>query len=237
MRPGQIRRLAILPLLVASLVIAGILLVRASAPGTAQDRQGFRISATPAAPFDGTLLGIRFGPTDVLVRDGSQRSLQGRCAAGKFDVEEGAKFLPPPPNYLPRGAIQSIPPGYLDVPNAPNPFALVCPSTGEVLRAALSYTIPSANGPPGELHILRVFDPEPDFSTTASADQIRTVTVGSRQAVLIDTSTPAGLGLPGMPSITLVFPQPDGYLAVTSLGIPAEEILNVAGSLAMEDLR
>lgn len=233
MRPGQIQRLAILPVLVASLAIAGILLVRASAPGTAQDRQGFRISATPAAPFNGTLLGIRFGPTDALVRDGSQRSLQERCAAGTFDVGEGAKFLPPPPNYLPRGAIQSIPPGYLDVPNVPNPFALVCPSTGEVLRAALSYTLPSDNGPAGELHILRVAGTPRYFSTTASAEQIKAVQVGSRDAVLIDTSTPAGLGLPGVSSIALVFPQPDGYLAVTSLGIPAEEILKVAGSLAM----
>lgn len=225
----------ILPLLVVPLVVAGIVVVRASVPGTAQERQGFRIAASPGAPFDGTLFGVRFGPTDALAKDGVQESFQERCPAGKFSIEFGAKFLPPPPDYVPAGATRSVPPGYLDVPNAPNPFALVCPSTGEAYRAALSYTIPSANGPPGELHILRVFDPTPDFSTTASADQIRTVRVGSMEAVLIDTSTPAGLGLPSIPSIALVFPEPDGYLAVTSLGIPAEEVLKVAGSLVMED--
>jgi len=236
MRRSKTYKPAISMLLLVAAIVAGIILANASAPGTAQERQGFRVAAPAETPFNGILLGIRFGPTDALVKEGVQMSLEQRCPTGRLDIRDGAEFLPPPPGYLPNGAIQSIPPGYLDMADAPNPFALVCRSTGEVLRAALSYAIPVDNGPAGELHILRVFGSPRYFPTTASAEQIQTVRVGPREGVLIDTSTPAGLWLPGVSAIALVFPEPDGYLAVTSFGIPAEDTLKLAGSLAVEGL-
>lgn len=235
MRLSQIQRVILLSLLVVPLVVAGIFLMRASDPGTAQERQGFRIGATPEAPFNGTLLGVRFGPSEALVRDGVRESFRVRCPAGTFDVRDGTEFLPPPPSYIPEGAIQAIPPVFLDVPNAPNPVALVCPSTGEVLRAALSYTIPLVNDAPGELHILRDFDPTPGFSTTVPASRIKIVRLGGRDAVLIDASIPGRLGIPGTPSFAVVFPEPQGYLAVTAQGIAAEEFFKVVASLRMED--
>jgi hypothetical protein len=230
-RLGIIASAAALGVLVSVALALSILTGNEAATG--QEGKGFRIAPSPRPPVNRTILGVHFAPTDTLVERGIQQSVDEICPDGRFDVTDGTGFLPPPPTYVPPGTVlDSSPPNLLAIDV--NPFALVCPSTGQLYRAALSYTLPTENGPPSEISIVRVVDPNRSFPTTATADQVRVVLIGSREAVLVDTSIAGQLGLPDMPNLTLVFPQPDGYLALVTHGIATEEFFKIAESLTIE---
>ncbi len=53
-----------------------------------------------------------------------------------------------------------------------------------------------------------------------------------RDVVLIDETIEGNFGLPDEPTITYVFPEPGGYVAVVSQGVLAKEVGLVAQSLA-----
>ena len=234
MSSRTIKRVLVCSLIAVPLVIGAMVLTNWSGLGTAKNQEGFRIVGPNTPLFNGTLEGIRFGATEALVADGVQRSLSERCAAGRFDVEDGSQYFQEAPTYLPPGATLSIPEHYQEIPDTPNPRALVCPSTGAVYKISLSYTFTHDNAPPGELHIIRVIEDAPYYAATATADQISTISLTGRRAVLIDTSIPGQLGLPGISTVNLIIPEPGGYLAVKSIGLPRSEVLKVAESLLKE---
>jgi hypothetical protein len=224
-----------LALLVAAIGVANILLGDDD-PATSQKGEGFRVGER-LEPVDKTILGIRFAPTDKLVEDGVQRDVRESCPGGVEnvpvdDLPDSEGFLPLP-QYLPERATLS-PPEYQYDPRDPNPLAVTCRDTGEVYRAGVSYTIPPSDErePPAILLIIRDIDPH--YSVPVAEDQISTVKVAARSAVLIDKSQPPQTGFPAWPVVTLVFPEDGGYLAVDSEGVPREEVFRVAESLFKE---
>ncbi len=150
MNPGR--------MIITGLSLAGV--IAAIAVGVALLDQGaasrnqepVRGGPSPRTPVYGEYLGIVFGSADELRQRGLQRSASEVCAGGKFvQAEEPEKYLPPEPNYLPPEATKPKTQVNGLAEGEPNPFALLCATTGAFHRTGLAFTFARGDEPPAWL--------------------------------------------------------------------------------------
>lgn len=175
--------------------------------------------------FEGELLGIYLGPTEALIAKGIQIDVSKACPSGFTFVADTA-YAPPVPKYVPAGATQ--PAEYVPFGAVPNPGAAVCQDDGRPYTAWRYYTVPGADGPPGEILIVRVTLARPYRMVDAPADLVGIVSVGGRAAILVEPATQDSAAA----STTVLFPEATGYLEVQGLAVPSAQVMKVAQSIA-----
>ena len=187
--------------------------------------------------FQGELLGIFIAPRAVAVPDKfltfeeicGPDALTARVPderAGQFDLKVQ---LPPEyvfqPESMNTGVIACAPQDQMEI-RGPENLRLKDPEGGVVYAARWDYAVTPYTGAPAGVSIDRGLFKYTTFD--AAVDRVKVITVGGRQAVLIEPITPDGVSSASL----VVFPEPFGTTWIAAADLPLSDLLEVAEIVA-----
>ena len=171
-----------------------------------------------AKRFVGEIQGVFIAPPDVSPPAGFL-NYEGFCGSEKVPTEAAPWDL--------AGQLTlsvQLPSDFVFQPDSMNTGVIAC--AGKVYAARWDYKVSLPNSGQGRLTIVRSLLSH--IPKDVSANRVKTVEVGGRQAVLVEPLTPDGISS----AAAIIFPEQFGVTEIQSAGIPLTQLLEVAELVA-----